>query len=416
MVIAGVKQRLRARSDLPRDVWVLAACAFCVSVGFGVMVPVLPVFARSFDATTFMVGLVISSFSLVRLVTTPVLPWVNRRVGERLVFGAGMFIVAGSTAAMALSQTYLQMLLLRAVGGVGSAMFTVSALVILLRSAPDHQRGRAGALYMGGFLLGGMTGPAIGGLLAAISLTAPFYFYAVMLGVAGAVGLAMLPRHDRTVVATQKRSTASMSQALRDGRYRAALLANFAAGWQSFGVRSALVPLIVVEHLLLESTWTGIAFAIAAVAQTVAIGPVGRAVDTVGRRPIMMLSGAICAVAALAMPFAPNFWVLTAALCVYGVGASMQGTAPTAAVGDVVGGHGGQPVAVFTMVSDLGAIAGPLVAGLLVDASGMPLAFSVGVVLLLASAIAAWRMSPVFGAPRTPVTTEQEDAGAPSTV
>ena len=53
-------------------------------------------------------------------------------------------------------------------------------------------RGRAAGFFQGGFLLGGMTGPAVGGLLALISLTAPFFFYAGTLAVAGVVGLLLL--------------------------------------------------------------------------------------------------------------------------------------------------------------------------------------------------------------------------------
>ena len=51
---------------------------------------------------------------------------------------------------------------------------------------------RAAGFFHGGFLIGGMAGPAVGGLLSAISLTAPFFFYAGTLAVAGTVGLVLL--------------------------------------------------------------------------------------------------------------------------------------------------------------------------------------------------------------------------------
>ena len=88
----------------------------------------------------------------------------------------------------------MQLLVLRGVGGIGSAMFTVSAMTLLLGSVEPSRRGRALGVFQGGFLLGGMTGPAVGGLLALISLTAPFFFYAGTLVVAGVVGLVLLRR------------------------------------------------------------------------------------------------------------------------------------------------------------------------------------------------------------------------------
>ena len=63
----------------------------------------------------------------------------------------------------------------------------------------------------------------------------------------------------------------------RDKRYQAACVTNLAQGWTSFGVRSTLVPVLVVEVLDRPTSWTGIAFAVAAVAQTLALAPTGRA-------------------------------------------------------------------------------------------------------------------------------------------
>lgn len=371
----------------------LAVIAFLVAVGFGVMVPVLPVFARSFRVTNFQVGLVVSSFAFLRLVMSPWCGRLNSWLGERTALGIGMFIVAASTAVAGLSRSFVQLLVFRALGGLGSAMFTVAAMTLLLRSVDAPLRGRASSVYSGGFLLGGMAGPAVGGLLATISLTAPFFFYAGTLAVAGLVGLFVLSP-PRRADGNQRGEPDSipLAVAFSDVRYRAACWTNFAQGWQSFGVRSSLVPVLVVEVLHRPPSWTGTAFAVAAVAQTVALAPAGRVVDTVGRRPVMIAGALFTGAAGLAIPWAPSIWVLTAVLCVYGVGSAMLSTAPTAVVGDVVGSHGATPIAVFSMTSDVGAILGPLVAGWLADAVSMTVAFTVGGVFLLAGAAYSWLM------------------------
>ncbi|MEL4359104.1 MULTISPECIES: MFS transporter [unclassified Luteococcus] len=383
-------------TGMPREVAVLAAIAFCVAVGFGVMVPVLPVFARSFQVTNLMVGMVISSFAAMRLLMSPACAPLITRFGERTVLGVGMFIVAASSGAAGLATTFWALMAMRALGGIGSAMFTVAAMTLLLRTVEPQLRGRASALYSGGFLIGGMAGPAVGGIFAAISLTAPFFFYAATLGVAGVIGLLLLGKPQQDLDRAEKPAM-PLGEAVRDVRYRAACVTNFAQGWQSFGVRSSLVPVLVVEGLHRTPSWTGIAFAIAAVAQTLALGPVGRAVDTIGRRPLMILAGLFTGVAALAMPWSSSIWVLTGILCVYGIGSAAHSTAPTAVVGDVTAGRGGTPIAVFSMMSDLGAIIGPLAAGALADAFGLGLAFGIGGALLLVGAGFSWLM------PRTPV-------------
>ena len=172
-------------------------------------------------------------------------------------------------------------------------------------------------------------------------------------------------------------------QVLRDARYQAACFTNLAQGWTSFGVRSSLVPVLVVEVLHRPTSWTGVAFACAAVAQTIAVGPAGRFVDTVGRRPAMIGAGLAAGVSMMLVPFAPNIWLLIVVLSAYGVASAFLGTAPAAAVGDAAGGKGGTAVAVFSMCADIGAIVGPLVAGLLADYVSYPAAFAVGAGLMI---------------------------------
>jgi MFS family permease len=368
-----------ARSSLPRQVYVLGLVAFCVAVGFGVLVPVLPVFARSFGVGNAEVGAVISAFALMRLVSSPFCGWLIKVFSERIIMATGIFIVAISSGLAGASRSYLQLLVLRGVGGIGSAMFTVSAFTLLLTSVEA------------GVLIGGITGPAVGGALAAISLTAPFYFYAGTLAVAGTVGLLLL--HRRSAKPEEDAESAvSFRGLVRDARYQAACLTNLAQGWTSFGVRSSLVPVLVVELLHRPASWTGIAFACSSVVQTIAVGPAGRFTDTVGRRPAMILGGTVAAVSIMAVPFAPNIWLLIVVLCIYGIASAFLGTAPAAAVGDAAGTRSGTAVAVFSMCSDIGAILGPLVAGFLADTVSYAAAFGAGAGLMLVAAGLSWRM------------------------
>lgn len=376
---------------MPREVGVLGIIAFCVMVGFGVVLPVLPVYARSFGVGNFEVGAVISAFALMRLISSPFCPRLINALGERMVLALGMYVVAVSSGLVALAQNYPQLLILRGVGGIGSAMFTVSAMTLLLRVVPADRRGRATGIFQGGFLLGGMAGPAVGGLLANISITAPFLFYAGTLTIAGTVGLILLraPGHDAP---DRAGAVVPFGQVLRDRRYQAACLTNLAQGWTSFGVRSSLVPVLVVEVLHGEPSWTGVAFACAAVVQTISLGPAGRFTDTVGRKPAMIAGAALAVVAIVAVPFAPNIWLLGLALCFYGAASAFLGTAPAAAVGDAAGGRAGRPVAVFSMCADVGAIVGPLVAGFLADHVSYPVAFAVGGALLAVGLLASVRI------------------------
>ncbi|MES2092403.1 MAG: MFS transporter [Actinomycetota bacterium] len=391
-----------AKPRLSRDVVVLGGIAFFVMVGFGVVVPVLPVYVRSFGVGNAEVGAVVSAFALMRFVSSPFSGRLIDWAGERAILSIGIGIVALSSGLVGIAQNYPQLLILRGIGGIGSAMFTVSAMTLLLGSTSTAMRARSIGFYQGGFLIGGMTGPALGGLLATISLSAPFFFYAGTLAVAGVVGILLL--RPRTVAASNASRdatpTAPFRAVLRDRGFRAACIANFAQGWTSFGVRNSLVPVLIVEVLRGPSSLTGIAFAFSAVAQAVALAPAARFIDRVGRKPAIVGSFAVAAVTIAAVPFVTSFWALTALLSLYGVAAAFMGTAPAAAVGDAAGAQGGRPVAVFSMFSDFGAIIGPLVAGFLADTVSYPVAFAVGALFFAGASAYALRMP---GRSRAPV-------------
>ena len=141
----------------------MLAVAFAVALGFGIVAPVIPLFAREFGVGNAAAGAVVSAFAL--MMTSALAGGrLVERFGERAVLAAGLAIVAVSSVLAGLAQSYPQLLVLRGVGGVGSAMFTVSAVSLLLRIVRSDQRGRASAWFQGGFLAGGVTGPAFGGL------------------------------------------------------------------------------------------------------------------------------------------------------------------------------------------------------------------------------------------------------------
>jgi len=365
--------------SLPPEVAVLTAVAFSVALGFGILAPAIPLFAKNFGVSNFAAGAVISVFALVRFASAPVAGRLVNRLGERVVLATGIGIVAVSSALAGLSGSYAQLLVLRGVGGFGSALFTVSSFALLMRVAAPDQRGRSAGTYQTGFLLGAIAGPAFGGPLTAWSLRAPFFVYAATLLVAGGVAVVFLARtalHEHEVAAgTADVAPTSLGTALRSSAYRAAVANNFAVGWAIFGVRSSLIPLFVVEGLRLGPSWTGAGLVLSAVVQALVLIPAGRLVDTRGRRPFLQSGAAFSMAAGVAMALAGSAPLFMVGMALYGTGSALLGVSSAAVVGDVIGGRGSTPVAAFQMASDAGAFIGPLVAGLLADAASFEVAF-----------------------------------------
>ena len=380
---------------LPREVSVLAAIAFCVALGFGIVIPAIPLFARTFGVSAFAASAVISVFAAMRLVSSPPAGWLVNRFGARIIMSTGLAIVAVSSLFAGLATDYGQLLVLRGIGGTGSAMFTISATALLLRVTEPEYRGRASGLFQAGFLIGGVVGPAVGGLVIGISIRAPFFVYAGTLFAAFIVAVSLLPRLAKTeeLNTGEDADRLSFLATLKLPAYQAALGANFANGFVFFGLRSSLVPLFVVEGLRQGPGLAGAGFVVAAVVQAGLLTFGGRTADRRGRRPALVVGLAVGSLSLLLLAVAPNSWLFLVAMAVAGFSGAFLGPSPTAIVGDVARGHhGGSVVAGFQMMSDFGSIIGPLVGGLLLDLSGFPVAFAAGMAISLMALGLAIRM------------------------
>jgi MFS family permease len=349
---------------------VLVVVAFFVALGFGIVAPALPLFARSFGVGKAAAAAVISAFAFLRIVGAFPAGRLIDRVGERLVLGTGIGIVAVSSLLAGLAQSYWQLLVLRGAGGIGSAMFSISAMSLLVRMVGRERRARAVGLWQGGFLLGGIAGPGLGGVVTGVSQRLPFFLYAGTLAVAGAVALVALratPLGDRADAAGGPRTT--LPAALRDPAYRAALVTVFADAWASMGVRAALIPLYVQEALHRGPVWTGVGFWCVAGVNGLVLLPAGQFADRVGRRPVLVAGCALSMSSFVLLALTTSLPTYLVAMGALGFGSGLLDVAPGAVVGDVVVGRGGPVFAAYSMSGDVANVVGPVATGALAEAS-----------------------------------------------
>jgi DHA1 family multidrug resistance protein-like MFS transporter len=377
------------RPGLPRDVKVMLAAAFLIALGFGLVAPVLPQFATTFDVGATAAAVIVSIFAFMRLVFAPAGGALIGRLGERPVYVAGLLIVAVSTAACAFAQDYVQLLVFRGLGGVGSVMFTVASMALVVRLAPPESRGRVSGAYASAFLIGSVLGPVVGGLLAGFGLRVPFLCYAAALVLAAIVVQTQLSHTPSSARSAGDRVPAMrFAEALGDGAYRSALVSSFANGWATFGVRMAIVPLFAVAALGAGPGAAGLALAVFAAGNAAALTFSGRLADNLGRKPMLIAGLLVAGLATAAIGFTSHLGWFLAASAVAGVGSGLLGPAQQAAVADVIGNDrsGGKVLAAYQMTSDIGAIAGPVLVGFLADQLGYGWAFGVtGGVLVVAA-------------------------------
>ncbi|VEI13541.1 Multidrug-efflux transporter 3 [Trueperella bialowiezensis] len=419
----------------------LVAAAVVVSLGYGIVAPVLPQFAKSFGVTTTAATVVVSAFAFMRLIFAPASGRLSNLFGERWMYVIGIAMVATSSAASGFAQSYWQLLVFRGLGGIGSVTFTVAAMSLIFKLAPPEGRGRASAAYGSGFLLGNICGPAVGALIAPLGYRWPFWIYAILLGVAATIVFVMVPanvsggtrthsgesntreartsrgttdakpghtsgntsrnrrdtannadtiRSEQTPARESARSQTPMTirEALAVRRFKVVLLTAFAQGWTNMGVRVAVVPLLAASISGAPGWLPGAALMFFAAGNGLALTRAGYFSDVYGRKPIVVVGLIISGIFTVIM----GLWDVSAVVLIgsffggFGSGCiqpSQQGT-----VADIVGNRpGSQVVSFFQQSGDFGQILGPIVAGLMIDYSGYALAYGFSGAILLAVAL-----------------------------
>lgn len=379
------------RARMPREILILVVAAFVIAVGYGVITPVLPQYARSFDVGISAASAVVSAFALMRLVFAPAGGALVNRFGERPTYVAGLLVTAASTAAAAFAQDFTQLIVFRGLGGIGSVMFTVSAMGLLVRLSPPGARGKASSLYGSAFLLGGVLGPTLGSLLAVYGYRVPFLAYAGALVVAALFAAVMLAgARLRSVDPAREKPPITLTQAWADSAFRAALVGAFSHGWANFGARLSLIPLFIAALPAVPDSVVGVVFTVYAAGNVLGLTVSGRLTDRIGRRPPMILGFLLAGAGTLVLAAWANPWWFAAASAIAGAGAGLLTPALQVVVADVIGNNrsGGTPLSVFQMAQDIGVILAPVATGAVATLWGFGWAFVTAGIPLLVGALA----------------------------
>jgi MFS family permease len=349
---------------------------FVVMLGFGILSPVLPNYARSFGVGYDSIGLLISAFSFARLVADPFVGRYIDRYGERRMVVLGAVWVGVSSIASALAPTFTLLVVLRGLGGVGSALFFAALLSFLLRTIPAERTGRVMSVFYAAFNIGFIAGGPLGGVIAIVSgLASPLYIYVASLP------SALLFRRDLRSRASRGRGAARacaapLGTAARDGARR-----NLAYLWTIGAVFQTLIPLFGHDEVGLTLGGVGLALAVATATELVSLYPAGSATDRRGRRAVLIpsLAGLAAVVATLGLASPPVVFMV--AMGALGVASGYSGVPPAPMLSDVTPDElKGSAVAVFRFAGDLGFVLGPLVAGTAANAVGFGGAFAISAV------------------------------------
>ncbi len=385
-----------------RSVRVVTLVVFVVMLGFGIVAPILPLYARSFGVSYEAASLLISAFAFTRLIFDLVAGPLIDRFGERRCASAGIFFVGVTSVLTGLAPSFTLAVVFRGIGGAGSAVLFAALYSYLLKVVPKERMGRSLSLFYGAFNVGIIAGAPLGGLLARFGLAVPLYAYAAVLFLAGGLYLRYVPDpaavepHPDVVAAMARPWRERLRELLTDRTFVVILFLNFTYLWFVAAALDTLVPLFGNEVLGLSPGGVGLAFSVLVAVEFAVLYHAGSLSDRFGRKAVELpaLVG-LCAVVAVTGLVGNVTWYVIA-LGVMGIASGYAGVPPGAMLADVTPAESsGTAVGAFRFAGDLGFVLGPLAAGRAAEAFGFGGAFAV---TAIPSAVAALLL---LGVPET---------------
>jgi MFS transporter, DHA1 family, tetracycline resistance protein len=276
-----------------RALGIIFLTIFVNLVGFGIIVPLLPFYAQTFGASPLTIGVLFAVFSVAQLVAAPALGELSDRYGRRPVL---VFSLAGTVVSfvmLALAQSIALLFAARIVDGLsGGNVSTARAYVADITEPKD--RARAYGLIGAAFGLGFILGPAISGVLAPVSYTAPIWAAAGLTVVATAMAWLWLPETVHRAHAGTGNPFRHLPGLMRRPIVRRILAVDFIY-WMAFSVFQTTFALFAARRFGFDAPRTGYflaAFgALGAVIQATMIRPIVR---RLGDTPTFRI-GVVCA-------------------------------------------------------------------------------------------------------------------------
>jgi DHA1 family tetracycline resistance protein-like MFS transporter len=367
---------------------ILFATVFFDLLGFGIVIPFLPMYAARLGVGAGAIGLLLSAYSIMQFVFAPILGRFSDRIGRRPIIMLGLLGSSLSYLIYGFTDSFAGLLISRAVHGACAATIS-TAQAYVADTTEESKRAHAMGMIGAAFGLGFVLGPAVGGLLGAVSLRTPVLFAAALTFTNLIFAAVWLPESHPPQAPWQDAAAGARAESRAEARAGSRWSLDLP---RRLGRHRALAPLFVVAFLLtfaiaaLEATFAltvpavygygaagvGGLLAFAGLAQAIAQGYlVGKLVPRMGEAALV-----VAGAAALALGLAPlGSWASHAALygmliliaSGYGLGTTAVATLISRRTGRELQG---EALGLNQSVLSLARVIGPIAGGMAYQAMG----------------------------------------------
>jgi multidrug resistance protein len=260
---------------------------FLDSVGYGVVVPVLPLYAKTLRASEFQIGFLFATYAIALLLGAIPFGILSDRVGRKPFVLFGMFAMSGAFVFYALATSYATLVIARILDGLTAAATWSAGLALLGDRFEESEMGEKVGYAIAAMAVGGIAGPLLGGVLSdAVGYRAPFYAIAGACCVGGVAAIFL--KEGKAV----RQSTASAWTMLKTVLAKRTILLALLITMITtigLGLLEPTLPVYLSDKLGMSRTEIGIVFGLTMLLYAAASPVVGKISDNVGRKkPILV--------------------------------------------------------------------------------------------------------------------------------
>ncbi|MFQ6060139.1 MAG: MFS transporter [Thermoplasmata archaeon] len=347
-----------------KTVLVLSVIVYLVMLGITIIAPVLPSYAAAFGASVLLIGVLVGSFAVARVFLDLPAGIFGDKFGNRRIMSIGLLIICGASLVAGFALNYFILLIARILEGIGSAFYATMSTSYLAKNTRIERRGRYMGVYVGALLLGQVSGPAIGGILAvSFGLNSPFLFYSLVTGI-GFLILRTFIRRDEAVFQQKPekgRLVRNVKTVLSNPSFLLVNVGTLAAFFGRAGVIATLFPLLASRNFGYDTDTVGLVLSGVALMSLATMLPSGIIADRIGRKIPFAASLILGGIAALFVPMASDLAGLTLAMLFFGLSLGLSGPMAAWAADLSEPRRMGTAMGVYRSIGDAGFLLGPVI-------------------------------------------------------
>jgi multidrug resistance protein len=374
---------------------VILMTIFIDVTGFGIVIPLLPFYTQFFQAGSIALGVLVSSFALMQVISSPILGRLSDRIGRRPILLLSILTSIGSFMLFALANSFIMLLFSRIIAGLATEVSVAQAYISDITEEKERAKGmgRVGAAHGAGFIIG----PALGGFLSTHSFSAAGFVAAALALVNFVFAFFFLPE-SRTKRDEDIHLKSSFLKGLTNTLskpFMKSLLVILFVMSLAFSAFPVVMPLLAISFFGLKSNTMSFFFVYFGLVQIVFQGLiVGRIATRIDEGKLIAIGLLLMTSGIFFMAVFPNLIIFLIITTIMVSGSGILQTAIPSFVSKVAStNERGGVLGIIQGVSSIARVPGPLIGSLFVELAGVVAPFFFSAFILLIPTILGIRIA-----------------------